>query len=108
MLQAGRAQVHFPMRLPNFFFFSIYLFLPAALWAQPLTEMSNKNQTFNKEFLRSWMPPSLVWTLHALSSAIVPFKVGFPHVSMPHETLHNCKLQPSMSLLVSRGCRVIQ
>jgi hypothetical protein len=26
-------------------------------------------------------------------------------VSMPHEILHNCKLQPSMSLLVSRGCR---
>jgi hypothetical protein len=51
---------------------SLYLILPAALWPQPLTEMSARNQTFNKEisqeFLCSWMPPSLVWTFHGLSN----------------------------------------
>jgi hypothetical protein len=49
--------------------------------------MSTRNQTFNKisqEFLCSGIPPSLVWTLHALSSAIVPFKVGCPHLSVCH------------------------
>jgi hypothetical protein len=69
-------------------FFSIYLISPAALWPQPLTEMSTRNQTFNneisQELLCSEMPPSLAWTLHALSSAIVPFKVGFPHLSACH------------------------
>jgi hypothetical protein len=71
------------------FFFSIYLMLPAALlWPQPLTEMSTRNQTFNKEisqeFLCSGMPPSLVWTVYAVSSTVDPFKVGFPHLSASH------------------------
>jgi hypothetical protein len=47
-----------------------------------------RNQTFNKEisqeFLCSGMPPSLVWTLHALSRTIAPFKAGLPHLSVCH------------------------
>jgi hypothetical protein len=86
MLQARRTQVHFPMR--SLIFFLSYLILRAALWPQLLTEKSTRNQTFNKEtsqeFLCSGMPPSLVWTLHDLSSAMVPFKVGCPHLSICH------------------------
>jgi hypothetical protein len=44
MLQAGRSRVPFPIRSLAF---SIYLILPAALWAwgsiQPVTEMSIRN-----------------------------------------------------------------
>jgi hypothetical protein len=40
MLQAGRARVRFPMRYLDF---SINLILPAALWTQPLTEMSTRD-----------------------------------------------------------------
>jgi hypothetical protein len=65
----------------HWIFFLIYLILPAALRPQ-------YNQTFNKEisqeFLCSGMPPSLVWTLHALSNAAYPFKGGFPHLSASH------------------------
>jgi hypothetical protein len=43
MLQAGRS----PVRVPDEVDFSIYLILPAALWAlgstQPLTEVSTRN-----------------------------------------------------------------
>jgi hypothetical protein len=88
-----KPEVHrFISQWDHWIFFSIYLILPATLWPQPLTEMSTRNQTFNKEisqaFLCSGMPLCLVWTLHTLSSAIVSFKVGFPHVSTPHEILH--------------------
>jgi hypothetical protein len=47
--------------------------------------MSTRNQKeISQEFLCSGMPPCLVWTLHALSSEMVPFKAVFPHLSAWH------------------------
>jgi hypothetical protein len=47
MLQAGRSRVSFPMKLSDFFFFSIYLILPSHTMAlgstRPLTEISTRN-----------------------------------------------------------------
>jgi hypothetical protein len=75
------------MRSLNFFFFNLPN--PSSYTKPPLlTEMSTRNQTFNKEisqeFLCSGMPPSLVWTLHALSRTTAPFKGDFPHLSVCH------------------------